>query len=182
MKISDISIKRPVFAVMMVGIFVVLGMFGYFALAVNLYPNIQFPIITITTTLPGASPKEMELDVTKKIEDAVNSASGIKHIMSTSSVGTSVVIVEFHLNQNIAHRYQTVIADVDAILDKLPKNINTPVIKKLNINSSPIMWIALSGNRSKRFLRFMLKRFLKENSKGFRALARLLSVEPEAEE
>ncbi len=161
MKISDISIKRPVFAVMMVGIFVVLGMFGYFALAVNLYPNIQFPIITITTTLPGASPKEMELDVTKKIEDAVNSASGIKHIMSTSSVGTSVVIVEFHLNQNIAHRYQTVIADVDAILDKLPKNINTPVIKKLNINSSPIMWIALSGNRSKRFLSFYAQKVLK---------------------
>ncbi len=129
MKISDISIKRPVFAVMMVSIFVVLGIFGYFTLAVDLYPNIQFPIVTVTTTLPGASPKEMELDVTKKIEDAVNSVSGIKHIMSTSSVGQSSVIVEFHLNKNIDHRYEVVTADVDAILDTLPKNINTPVIK-----------------------------------------------------
>ncbi len=160
MKISDISIKRPVFAVMMVSVFVVLGIFGYFTLAVNLYPNIQFPIITITTTLPGASPKEMELDVTKKIEDAVNSASGIKHIMSMSSVGMSVVTVEFHLNKNIANRYQTVTADVDAILDTLPKNINTPVIKKLSVNSSPVMWITLYGNRSKRFLSFYAEKVL----------------------
>ncbi|MHB1645568.1 MAG: efflux RND transporter permease subunit [Candidatus Acididesulfobacter diazotrophicus] len=160
MKISDISIKRPVFAVMMVSIFVVLGIFGYFTLAVDLYPNIQFPIVTVTTTLPGASPKEMELDVTKKIEDAVNSVSGIKHIMSTSSVGQSSVIVEFHLNKNIDHRYEVVTADVDAILDTLPKNINTPVIKKLNVNSSPILWITLSGNRSKRFLTFYAEKVL----------------------
>ncbi|MHB1680072.1 MAG: efflux RND transporter permease subunit [bacterium] len=160
MKISDISIKRPVFAVMMVSIFVVLGIFGYFTLAVDLYPNIQFPIVTVTTTLPGASPKEMELDVTKKIEDSVNSVSGIKHIMSTSSVGQSTVIVEFHLNRNINHRYEVVTADVDAILDTLPKNINTPVIKKLNVNSSPILWITLSGNRSKRFLTFYAEKVL----------------------
>jgi len=160
MKISDISIKRPVFAVMMVSIFVVLGIFGYFTLAVDLYPNIQFPIVNITTTLPGASPKEMELDVTKKIEDAVNSVSGIKHIMSTSSVGQSTVTVEFHLNRNINHRYEVVTADVDAILDTLPKNINTPVIKKLNVNSSPILWITLSGNRSKRFLTFYAEKVL----------------------
>ncbi len=160
MKISDISIKRPVFAVMMVSIFVVLGIFGYFTLAVNLYPNVQFPIITITTMLPGASPNEIELDVTKKIEDAVNSASGIKHIMSMSSVGMSVVTIEFHLNKNIAHRYQTVTADVNAILDTLPKNISTPVIRKLNVNSSPVMWITLYGNRSKRFLSFYAEKVL----------------------
>ena len=145
---------------MMVSIFVVLGIFGYFTLAVNLYPNIQFPIITVTTALPGASPKEMELDVTKKIEDAVNSVSGIKHIMSESSVGYSTVIIEFHLNRNINHRYQTVTADINSILDTLPKNINTPIIRKLNVNSSPILWIALSGNRSRRFLTFYAEKVL----------------------
>jgi HAE1 family hydrophobic/amphiphilic exporter-1 len=163
MKISDISIKKPVFAVMMVSIFVVLGIFGYLTLAVDLYPNIQFPIITITTALPGVSPTEMELDVTKKIEDSVNSVSGIKHIMSMSSVGMSTVIVEFHLNKNINHRFQSVSADVDSILDTLPKNINTPVIKKLNVNSSPVLWITLSGSRSKRFLTFYAEKVLERH-------------------
>ncbi len=174
MKISDISIKRPVFAVMMVSIFVVFGIFGYFALAVNLYPSIQFPIVTITTTMPGASPREMELDVTKKIEDAVNSVSGIKHIMSSSSVGRSNVIIEFHLNKNIAHRYQSVTANVNAILDTLPKNINTPIIKKLNVNSSPVMWIALSGDRSRRFLSFYAQKVLERKFERLPGAGRII--------
>ena len=84
MKLADVSIKRPVFATMMVVTLIVLGLFSFLKLNVDLYPDVDFPVVSVTTLLPGAGPEQIESDVTKKIEDAVNSIGGLAHIQSTS--------------------------------------------------------------------------------------------------
>src|SRR5512137_400103 len=97
MKLSDVSIQRPVFATMMIMALIVLGLFSFLKLNIDLFPDVDFPYVTITSVLPGAGPEQIETDVTKKIEDAVNTVGGIDHIQSISQEGVSIVIIQFKL-------------------------------------------------------------------------------------
>src|SRR5947209_11995284 len=100
MTLSDLCIKRPVFTWVLVAIPVVMGLVANGSLGVDLFPDVDFPVCTVTTVLPGASVEEMETSVTKPIEDIINTVSGIDELRSTTSEGVSVVTVQFQLSKN----------------------------------------------------------------------------------
>jgi len=99
-RLAQICIARPVFATVLILSLVVVGLLAYFSLGVDRFPKIDFPMVTITTRLVGAGPEEMETEVTDRIEEAVNTISGIDQLTSTSSEGTSLVMVSFDLEKN----------------------------------------------------------------------------------
>jgi len=148
MWLADTSIKRPVFATMFLMALVVLGIVSYPSIGVDLYPKVDFPIVNVTTRLKGASPEIMDIDVTDKIEEAINTINGVKTIASTSTEGVSVVTVEFVLERDIDMAVQDVREKVSTIRAKLPTDIDEPIIEKVDPDATPVMWLSLSGNRS----------------------------------
>ncbi len=150
MKLSDVSIERPVFATMMVLALIVLGLFSYVKLSIDLFPNIDIPFITVTTVLPGAGPEQIESDVTKRIEDAVNTVGGIDHISSISQEGVSIVIVQFKLEIDGKSAAQDVREKISAIRANLPSNIEDPIIQRIDPASTPIFTLTISGERPER--------------------------------
>src|SRR4030095_10461733 len=100
-KLAEICVRRPVFATMLVMTLVVLGFFSYNRLVVERFPRVEFPTITITTRLPGAAQHEVKTEITDKIEEAVNTISGIDELRSTSAEGVSLVFVSFDLERNL---------------------------------------------------------------------------------
>src|SRR5213595_711352 len=121
MRFADVFIRRPVFATMLIASLVVLGLFSYRGLGLDLFPNIDFPVVTVTTTLRGASVEEMETGVTKPIEEAVNTVSGIEELRSTTREGQTIVTIQFVLEKNGPVAAQEVDAKVRAILTQLPQ-------------------------------------------------------------
>jgi hydrophobic/amphiphilic exporter-1 (mainly G- bacteria), HAE1 family len=162
MWISDTSIKRPVFATMFILGLVVFGIVSYPEIGVDLFPKVDFPIVSITTTLKGASPEIMDIDVTDKIEEAVNTINGVKTISSTSQESASSIMVEFQLERDIDLAVQDVREQIAAIRSKLPEDVSEPVIMKVNTDSSPVMWISVSGQKSQIELSTYVDEVLKE--------------------
>lgn len=162
MWLADTSIKRPVFATMVILGLVVLGIVSYPRIGVDLFPKIDFPMVNITTTLKGASPEIMDIDVTDKIEGAVNTINGVKSIISTSTEGVSVVTVEFVLERDIDLAVQDVREKISAIRAELPRDIDEPVIQKIDPDAAPVMWIAFFGEKSVRELSTYADEVLKE--------------------
>jgi HAE1 family hydrophobic/amphiphilic exporter-1 len=148
MKLADVSIDRPVFATMMILALIVLGLFSYLKLNIDQFPDIDFPYVTATTVLPGAGPEQIETDVTKRIEDAVNTIAGIEHIQSISQEGVSVVIIQFKLEVKGQQAAQEVREKIAAIRADLPTDIKDPVIQRLDPASTPIFTLTVSGERS----------------------------------
>ena len=144
-RLSEICIQRPVFATVLILSLVVVGIVSYFTLGVDRFPNVDFPLVTVTTTLVGASPEEMETDVTDKIEEAVNTISGIDELQSISSEGISIVSVRFDLEKNGDVAAQEVRDKVSTILAELPTAADPPIVQKLETDSQPVISIALSG-------------------------------------
>ncbi len=162
MTISDICIKRPVFTWVLVAIPVVMGMVSYFRLGVDLFPDVDFPVCTVTTVLPGASVEEMETSVTKPIEDIINTVSGIEELRSTTSEGVSTVTVQFQLSKNGNVGTQEVRDKVNTILSDLPDGTDPPIIDKFDTGSTPVMTIAVSGRRDFREVTELARRRIKE--------------------
>ena len=102
MFLSDLSIKQPVLATMLAVSLVTLGVFSYRELAIDQFPDVELPVLTVQTLYPGASPETVEREVTKRIEEALNTISGVRHIASTTTEGLSAIVVEFRLG--IAHQ------------------------------------------------------------------------------
>src|SRR4051794_28891661 len=119
-KLAEICIKRPVFATMLGMALVVLGLFAYLKLGVDLFPKIEFPTVTVTTVLPGASPEEIETQVTKKIEEAVNTIEGIDELRSVSAEGVSQVFITFVLERGTDGAAADVRDRVNRVLRELP--------------------------------------------------------------
>ncbi len=163
MKISEICVRRPVFATMLTGILVVLGLASYYGLGVDLFPNVDLPIVTVTTTLKGASPEEIETAVTKPIEEAVNTASGIDELRSVSREGVSQVVIRFVLERNGEEAAQDVRDKVSAIIKQLPDGTDPPVIVKFDIDAAPVMTVAVSGNRDLREITKIADDRIKQN-------------------
>ncbi len=145
MNLYDIAIRRPVFTVMLMAALIVFGVMGYISLPINLLPSLDIPVVTVTTTLPGASPEVMDSDVTDVIESAVNTIEGIKHINSYSGQSISQVTITFDLERDIETAAQDVRDKVSGAVGDLPLDAEPPVVQKLDINSQPMLWIALSG-------------------------------------
>jgi HAE1 family hydrophobic/amphiphilic exporter-1 len=146
MFLSDVSIKRPVFATMMMVLLVVLGVVSLRRLAVDEYPDITYPTINVSTTMPGASPESMMRDVSKPMEQALNTVQGLKEINSSSQEGQSNVRITFHLNVDIPTAQQDVQSKVMQIRRRLPPTVEEPVIRHFDPNDSPILAMAVQSS------------------------------------
>jgi len=142
---SDTAIRRPIFTIMTMTALVLFGYLGYRTLGINQFPDVDFPTVTVTTVLPGASPEVVESAVSDIIENELVSIEGIRHVTSESRLGVSNVTAEFELDRDIDIAAQDVRAKVSAVEGQLPTDVEPPVISKLDISAQPIMWIALQG-------------------------------------
>src|SRR5918997_2328016 len=145
MFLSDVSIKRPVFATMMMVALVVLGIVSYQRLAIDEYPDLTYPVVIVNTTYPGASPEVMVREVSKPIEEAVNTVQGIREVTSTSLEGASIVRVLFNLGVNVDIARQDVQEKVARIRRQMPEDIEDPIIRTFDPNSSPIISVAVQS-------------------------------------
>ena len=145
MFLSDVSIKRPVFATMLMVALVVLGGVSFFRLAVDEYPDITYPTIVAQTAYPGASPEVVEREVSKPIEEALNTTEGLKEITSTSTEGSSSVRLQFNLGVDIMKMQPEVQGKVARIRRQLPRDIEEPVIIRFDPNDRPIMSIVMQS-------------------------------------
>ncbi|MBL9169788.1 MAG: efflux RND transporter permease subunit [Verrucomicrobiales bacterium] len=151
-RLAEICLRRPVFASMLILSLVVVGSVGYWHLGVDRSPSVDLPTVNVRTTLPGASPAEVEAQVSQRIEEAVNTIEGIKELRSISGMGSSFIIVTFELNRNIEAAAQDVRERVATVVRDLPREADPPIISKLDNDQTPILSIALSGDRSPREL------------------------------
>jgi HAE1 family hydrophobic/amphiphilic exporter-1 len=145
MFLSDVSIKRPVFATMMMVTLVVLGIAGYRRLAIDEYPDVSYPVVVAQTSYPGASPEVMEREVSRPIEEALNTVQGIQEITSTSMEGSSMVRVQLQLGVDVMSAQQEVQSKIARIRRQLPEDIQDPVIIRFDPNERPIMSIAVQS-------------------------------------
>ncbi len=146
MVLSDISIKRPVFITMIMLAFVVLGGFAFRRLSVDEFPNVDLPVITVTTVWPGAGPESVESDISKKIEESLNTVAGVKQISSQSLEGVSSVVVVFHLNVKINDAANDVREKISRIKADLPQDAKDSLIERLDPGDKPILALALSSD------------------------------------
>lgn len=149
-KLAELCIKRPVFATMLILALVVMGLNSYVKLGVDFFPKVDFPIVTITTTLRGAAPEEIESQVSKRIEEAVNTVSGIDDLRSTSSEGISQVFVQFVLEKDPETAAQEVRDKISRVLRDLPRDADPPIVEKLATDASPIINIVIASKRDLR--------------------------------
>jgi len=145
MFLSDLSIKQPVFATMMMAALAVLGLVSYRQLNVDQFPDIEFPIVTVTTQYAGASPETVEREVTKKIEEAINTVEGIKHVESTSQEGLSNIVIFFRLEVSTQVASQDIRGKVASIRGELPREIEEPIVQRIDPNAMPIVSLAVNA-------------------------------------
>lgn len=176
MSIWDLCIKRPVFTVMLVSAPVVLGIIAYARMGVDLLPNVEIPVVTVTTTLKGASVEEMETSVTKPIEEIVNTVSGIDELRSTTKEGLSAVVIQFDIAKSRDVAAQEVRDKVSTILAKLPVGTDPPIIDKFDINAIPVLNIAVSGRRPLQEVTEIARKQIKENIEGMRGVGAVILV------
>jgi HAE1 family hydrophobic/amphiphilic exporter-1 len=163
MNLSAICIRRPVFTTMLTALPIVLGLFSYFRLGVDLQPRLDLPFVFITTTLRGASVEEVETQVTRPIEEAVNTIEGIDELRSMTSEGVSRVFIRFMLSKSPDVAAQEVQNKVNAMVAQLPRGVTLPVIDKLDEDASPVLTVVVSGKRDLREITELARRRIKEN-------------------
>ncbi len=162
MWISDVSIRRPVFAVMLVGAFVVLGWISLGRIGVDLFPRVEFPYVSVTTLLEGAAPETIETEVTDSVEEQVNTISGIESLRSISSEGHSAVNIEFGLDENVDVKAQDVRDKVSLAVGDLPGDAEQPIVQKVDPDAQPIMSVMISGDMPVREITRYADRVVKE--------------------
>ncbi|HEX8153721.1 MAG TPA: efflux RND transporter permease subunit, partial [Thermoanaerobaculia bacterium] len=149
-KLAEICVRRPVFATVIILVLVVFGAFSYLKLGVDRFPNVEFPFVIVTTVLPGAAPEEIETELTDKIEEAVNTISGINELTSFSSENVSVVMISFDLEKNRDVATQEVRDKISTILADLPTDADPPIVQNFDPGAIPVVTIAVSGPGSQR--------------------------------
>jgi hydrophobic/amphiphilic exporter-1 (mainly G- bacteria), HAE1 family len=145
--LAALSVKRPVFASVLILALTVIGAFSFSRLGLDRFPKVDFPTVVVTTRLPGAAPEEVETEISDKIEEAVNTISGIDELRSTSSEGVSTVIISFLLEKDVDVASQEVRDRVNRVLPVLPKNIQQPTVEKFDPDSAPVMTLAVSADK-----------------------------------
>jgi hydrophobic/amphiphilic exporter-1 (mainly G- bacteria), HAE1 family len=175
-KLAEICIKRPVFATMIVMALFVVGAFSFFRLGVDLFPKVDLPTVTITTRLDGASPEEIESQVTKRIEESVNTIGGIDELRSVSAEGVSQVFVVFVLERNIDQAAQDVRDKVSRIVGDLPTGAKPPVIEKLDPDAQAVLTLAISAGRSAREITDTADKEIKQNLESINGVGRVAFI------
>jgi len=176
MNLADICIKRPVFATMLIAALVVLGLFSYRGLGVDLFPNVDLPTVTVTTTLKGASVEEMETAVAKPIEEAINTIDGIDELRAVIKEGIATITIQFVLEKNGNVAAQEMRDKVSTVLSQLPVGTDPPIIQKFDIDASPIMRIAVSGKRNLREVSEIARKQVKEDIETLRGVGQVIMV------
>jgi multidrug efflux pump subunit AcrB len=139
-----LCIERPVFIIMIESLLIILGIIGFSKIGVDLYPKIDPPVITVTTEYSGAGPEEIEVLISKPIEEEVNQIGGIKRLQSISQQNISRVTIEFELEVDAQTAQNDVRDKVLRVRNRLPADIEEPVIERLNFEDRPILNLALS--------------------------------------
>ncbi len=145
MKVTEFSIKRSAGMSMVIMFFIVLGLVGYSRMGADMFPKTDIPVITIVTTYPGAGPEEIETQVIDPIEEAVASLSGLKRVTSSASEGMTWTVLEFSMSTDLDVAAGDTQKAVDAILYKLPRDVDKPIIQKYDMNAEPVMTMVVSG-------------------------------------
>src|SRR5579862_3743096 len=145
--LAALCVKRPVFATVLILSLTVIGAFSFTRLGVDRFPKIDFPTVLVTTVQPGAAPEQIETEVTDKIEEAVNTISGIDELRSTSSEGVSQVAISFVLEKDTDVAAQQVRDKVNGVLPLLPKTIQQPRVDRFDPDAAPVLSLALSANK-----------------------------------
>ena len=146
MFLTKLSIKRPIMASMFLLVFVLFGILAYMGISLNLFPQIDIPYITITTVFPGASPQEVETQITDKLEDAVSSISKLKNTTSYSMENVSMVILEFELGKDVDIANTEAKDKITAIVNDLPIDSEIPVVEKFDITAESVIDVVVSGD------------------------------------
>jgi hydrophobic/amphiphilic exporter-1 (mainly G- bacteria), HAE1 family len=146
----EVFVRRPVFTTMLLTSLVVLGLASFVQLGVDIFPKVDLPTITITTRLPGASPEEIESQITKTIEEAVNTIAGLDELRSSSIEGQSQVFATFVLERNVQEAANDVREKVSAVVARFPPGTESPIIEKADPDSAPVMAVVVSGQRTPR--------------------------------
>ena len=149
MTLPELCVRRPVFTTMLILMPVVLGLMGFMSMGVDLFPNVEIPVVTVTTARQGASVEEMETGVTKKIEEQINTIAGVDELQSSSREGMSMVTVRFLLDKDRDVAQQEVTSKINAIVSQLPAGTATPIIDKFDIDAAPVMSIAVSSSSAR---------------------------------
>ncbi|HVN48200.1 MAG TPA: efflux RND transporter permease subunit, partial [Bacteroidota bacterium] len=159
MTLTELSIKRPTLVVVTFTVLAVLGIFSYFQLKYELLPKMSIPVVTITTVYPGASPYEVENNVSKVIEDAVSGIDKIDNVRSTSFEGMSLVIIEFKQDADIDNVVQDASRKVNAVLSQLPTDAKQPTVSKIAFDEIPVLRMGVTSSMdSREFYQFMKDR------------------------
>lgn len=160
-KLAEICIQRPIFAAMLILALVVIGLASYLQLGVDRFPSVDLPTVSVRTTLRGASPEEVETEISQRIEEAINTIEGINELRSVSGPGASVVVVSFNLDRDVDVAAQDVRDRVATVIRDLPDDVDPPVISKFDNDLSPILTVALSGDRPLRELTELADKIVK---------------------
>src|SRR5207237_3258 len=161
--IADLCISRPVFATMINLFLVVLGWFSFKSIGIDQFPNVELPIVTVTTTLRGASPEEMETSVTKPLEEIINTVQGIDELNSVTLEGVSQITIKFLLERNRDIAAQDVRDKVNTILARLPPGTDPPIIDKFDLDAVPVMSISVSAPRDLKEITYVGDKQIKQN-------------------
>jgi Cation/multidrug efflux pump len=174
--LAEICVKRPVFATMLVLSLVTVGTFSFFSLGVDLFPKIDFPTITVTVVNPGASPEEIETEITEKIEEAVNTISGIDELRSSSVEGVSQVFVQFVLEKDVNIAAQEVENRIQTVIPDLPETAEQPTVQKLDTDAAPVLRIVVSAPTSLREVTEVAKNQIKERIESINGVGQVTIV------
>jgi len=148
LNLPELSIRRHVFAYMLSAVLVLFGIISYKDIVVDRYPTVEFPMISVSTILPGATPEIIDSSITNLIESSVNSTPGIDHIESNSSPGISSINIRFNMNKDVNVAFNEVQARVNRVLRDLPNEAEPPVVQKIEFGALPVMWLVLTGDRT----------------------------------
>lgn len=162
MILSDLSIKKPVFAWMIMLALILFGAIGFFRMGISQMPDIDFPIISIHLSWEGASPEVMETEVVDPIEEALMSVGGIQEIYTNARFGSANITAEFDLSKEIDVAVQEIQTKIAQVRRLLPNEIEPPIISKINPEDQPVIWIGLSGDYSPRELMEYMKDHVKD--------------------
>ncbi len=161
--LAAVCIRRPVFATMVNLLLVVLGWFSFHKIGIDQFPNVELPVVTVTTTLRGASPEEIETSVTKPLEEVINTIEGVDELSSVTREGVSRITVQFLYERNRDAAAQDVRDKVSSILSQLPEGTDTPIIGKFDLDALPVISLSISAPRDLREITYVADKSIKQN-------------------
>lgn len=174
--LAEVCVKRPVFATMLVMSLVVVGAYSFFSLGVDLFPKVDFPTVTVTVVNLGSSPQEIETEITEKIEEAVNTISGIDELRSSSIEGVSRVFVQFVLEKDVNVAAQEVENRVQTVIPNLPVTAEQPTVQKLDSDAAPVLRIVVSAPTNIRDVTEVARKQVKERIESINGVGQVTII------